>query len=166
MRKAVRVCHKNNNTTGTGTHAGTAFLIQNLGRREPSLFQNSLERNCTVNGTGLKFLLAVFEFCHLFSKFTIQLSWICYCNDKPPVDTMVLNLLQWLNLVPSPHCSWMRRTEVCIVEVYIVYKFDNSNNLLKVPCWSFLCEKRLSNTRNKRACWGCGIANFEIDMKL
>ena len=34
------------------------------------------------------------------------------------------------------------------LEVYNVCKLDN---LLKIPCWPFLCEKRLSNTRDKRA---------------
>ena len=38
----------------------------------PSLFQNSLVRNCTVNGTGLKFLLKAFEFCQLLTNFVIS----------------------------------------------------------------------------------------------
>ena len=42
--------------------------LQNLARREPSLFQKSLVLNCTVNGPGLKFLLTAFEFCQLLTK--------------------------------------------------------------------------------------------------
>jgi hypothetical protein len=52
--------------------AGTVCLIQNLARREPSLFQNSFGCNCTVNGTGLKFLLTAFEFCQLLTKFAVS----------------------------------------------------------------------------------------------
>ena len=57
LRKAVRVCNNLKISTVLVQPA-----LQNLARREPSLFQNSLVLNCTVNGPGLKFLLAAFEF--------------------------------------------------------------------------------------------------------
>ena len=52
MRKAVWVC---NNAKIPVILAQPA--LQNLVRRNPSLFHNSLVLNCTVNGPGLKFLL-------------------------------------------------------------------------------------------------------------
>ena len=48
LRKAVLVCNKNKKNTSTGAHAGTACVIQSLAGRDPIIFQNLLECNCTV----------------------------------------------------------------------------------------------------------------------
>ena len=52
LRKAVRVCNISKIQVILAQPA-----LQNLVRRNPSLFHNSLVLNCTVNGPGLKFLL-------------------------------------------------------------------------------------------------------------
>ena len=53
LRKAVRDC---NNLKIPMILVQPA--LQNLSRREPSLFQHLLVLNCTVHGPGLKFLTA------------------------------------------------------------------------------------------------------------
>jgi hypothetical protein len=72
LRKAVRVC---NNLKIPMILVQPA--LQNLSRREPSLFQHLLVLNCTVHGPGWEFLLTAFEFCQLLTKFDEFMSQTC-----------------------------------------------------------------------------------------